>query len=420
MWALWRDRRLRLMFLAETITSLGTGLSGFALAWFLRRENPALAGSILAAQGFGGIVGTVILGSSLDRWDRRRVLVIANLTLFVLVSLLATLLTAHLPSIFVVIVAGLVGFVGGVLLPALSASIPALAGEARVQQANALFNATWQTAGLVAPILAGILAAAYGASRVLYIDAATFLVTAIAYSFIAFPDHPDGTDGEPIGIRAWVAQAREGFDFALRHRAIWGMVLAVSSVNAGFEVLFLLLPRRVDRLVAGVSWLSRFGTDRGAVGFGLFDTVTVLVELVASLTLAALVVGQTNRGAARWTLFGCVGPLIGIWMLCTTNSLVFAFIVSALIGLAISLVSTVWPALFARLVPERLLGRVTSVRFALGGLGKPVGALATGTLLSVTSLSLTATIVIGSFIALSIVGYIAAASSLHSTKYQAA
>ncbi len=419
MWALWRDRRLRLMFLAETITSLGTGLSGFALAWFLRRENPALAGSILAAQGSGGIVGTIVLGASLDRWDRRRVLVSANLILSVLVALLATLLTGDLPSVFVIIVSAAVGFVGGVLLPALSASIPALAGDIRVQQANALFNVTWQTAGLVAPILAGILAAAFGAPTVLYLDAATFLVTSIAYSRLTFPQGSRDDNRSP-GLRSWFIEAKEGVDFAVRHRGVWGMVLAVSSLNAGFEALFVLLPRRVDRLIDGVNWLDRFGSDRGAIGFGLFDTVTVLVELVASLSLAAVVLGRTNRTATRWTALGCIGPLIGIWVLCTTASLPVALVISALMGLTISLVSTVWPALFSRLVPEHLLGRVTSVRYALGGLGRPIAALVAGLLLGVTSLSSTATILIATLVALSLFGFGVAASSASPERHQVA
>ncbi len=405
-----RDTRLRIIFITEVINAFGTGLSGFALAWFLRKENPALAGAILGAQGTGLIVGTVVLGSFLDRWDRRRTLLTANLVLGVLVAALAALLSAHAIAIVILGVSGIVGFVTGVVHPALFSSIPMLAGEQNTQQVNALFNATWQTAGLVAPILAGVMTSLIGATKVLYLDAASFVLAAIGYSRVTFPmvdrsrPKSEGVD-RWSPLREWFGETKEGFAYFFKQPVLWGTMMGVAALNAGFESLFLLLPRVVDRMTEGVAFLRHFGVDRGAVGFGFFDTATVIMELLVSLYLAAHLVGRTNRSARWWTLLGCVGPLVGMWAICQVSNLALALVISALIGVTVALVSTVWPALFARVVPAQLSGRVYSVRTTVGSIGRPIGATLTGYLLVSASVERSATIVMGTLTFISVLGF---------------
>jgi hypothetical protein len=58
--SLLHDARLRVVLLAETINAFGSGLSIFALAWFLGGRSPRFAGAVLTGQGIGPYLGTVV------------------------------------------------------------------------------------------------------------------------------------------------------------------------------------------------------------------------------------------------------------------------------------------------------------------------------------------------------------------------
>jgi MFS family permease len=412
--SLLHDARLRVVLLAETINAFGSGLSIFALAWFLARRSPRFAGAVLTGQGIGLFLGTVVLGAFLDRWDRRRTLVGANLVLAALVGLLATSLGSRWPAALVVVLSTLVGFVSAILGPALVASIPSLGGLEQTQQLNALVNTTWQSAGLVTPILAGVLTSFWGPTRVLYLDAASFVIAAVLYARIRFPKNSAEAmlpKTDRSAVQEWLSDARAGFGYLAKRRVLWGSMIGVTSMNAGFAAMFVLLPRVVDRLVKGVGWLEWFGSQSGAIGFGFFDTVTVLFEIVASILLAAKLIGRTDKAAVRLTFLGSAVPLLGMWILCTTTSLIVAIIVSALVGVTIANVSTVWPALFARSVPEDLIGRTTSARYAIGSVGRIIAPWATGVLLAANSSSATSAAVFGMLLVLTVLGFVAANSA---------
>ncbi len=416
MWLLLRDARIRVIFFAQTIDAFGSGLSMFALAWFLRKENPALAGGILGAQGLGIFVGTIVLGAYLDRWDLRQTMVFANLISAGLVASLATLLALKAPSPLILLVAAAVGCISGLVQSALSASIPLLGGIEKTQQINALFNSTWQKGGLITPVLSGVLTATFGATMVLYFDAATFLVAAFAYATIRFPERTTdiATADQPqhSALRTWWHDVLTGYSYFVRQPLLWGTMVGVSCLNAGFASFFLFLPRVVDRLVADVPWLDRLGTDRGAVGFGFIDTVTVVFELMLSIYLTSHVLGKTNLSASRLTLVGVIAPLLGMIVIVHTKSLAVALLTAAIMGVTISFVSNVWPALFARVVPEELLGRVTSVRYAFGSIGGTITPWMSGLLLARQSVYTATTLVIGMLISLSLVGHVFASRSI--------
>jgi MFS family permease len=153
-------------------------------------DAPWLAGAVLAARGIGAMIGTIGLGSFLDRWDRRRTLVTVNLLLALLTVLLPALTSS--PAILFVIVSFLIGVLGSVPQPALSASLPSFAPLERSHQVQALFNLTWMSAELLAPALAGFLIASISAVNVLYVDALSFLIVwrvAGSVRFACLDDH---------------------------------------------------------------------------------------------------------------------------------------------------------------------------------------------------------------------------------------
>ncbi|WP_245970009.1 hypothetical protein [Calidithermus roseus] len=92
---------------------------------------------------------------------------------------------------------------------------------------------------------------------------------------------------------------------------MWGTILVVSSVNAftdPYNALF--LPRVAERFFSGMRLPAWLGSDPQAAGLGLFDTVTVNTELIATLWLGAR--SFPNPLALRYLLLGCFLVALGM------------------------------------------------------------------------------------------------------------
>lgn len=367
-----RDRRLRTIWIGETVNAFGSGLTFWALAWLLYRQHPgapALAGALLAVLSAASVVGTLTLGVLLDRWDRRRALVVTNLALALLTGLLAWAVgLAAVWPLFVLV--SLSGLLSGLPGPALSATLPSLVREARWQATSALFNFTWMAGELLAAAVAGVLIAFVGARAALIADAATFAFAALAYALVHFPGQL-APGGKP-GLAAWWAQLREGWRFVGARPALWGTFLGLGAQNAFFGVFgALLLPRTGERLL---------GADLGPVGVGALDSLTVGCELLGALWLgrAAMKAGIERR----LILAGCTVPVLaGVGVVLAPN-FALALLLGAVQGFGFAALSVFVFPLVARLAPEQLRGRVFAVRAFAGQVGRPLALLVGGAVLA--------------------------------------
>jgi MFS family permease len=421
MWSLLSDSRIRTVWIAETINALGSGLSFWALAWFLYRrapEAPWLAGAVLAARGIGALLGAIGLGSFLDYWDRRRTLVTVNLLLAALTMLLPSLISS--PAVFFVIASFVIGVLGSVSQPALSASLPSFVSLERTHQIQALFNLTWMSAEFFAPVLAGVLIARISAGNVFYLDALSFLIVAGAYLLIRFPAQAKPQPSRANVFGDWWHQVQSGWAFVARKPILWGTMLGLASVNGLFEAYSgLFLPRVSDALTRGVRFPTWLGSDTGALGLGLFDTVVILLETLGSIWIASRAM-PSNLVALRLLLLGCFGPMLGMLTVVLAPNIAIALIGCALQGASIATISTIWPALFAQVVPEELRGRANSVRFFIGNTARPIITALSGILLVPFGVLNLMIVLVTVFSCVSLGGFLIASRSLRGDRMQEA
>ena len=377
MFSLLRDRRILILWIGESINAFGNGLTFIALAWFLYRlypTSPALSGTVIGAWTAAMLLGTVSLASHTDLWDRRTTLQVANGLSAVWISVIPLLYTLDLLSFPVlVVIAALTGFTGSVIFPAQQASLPTFVSPGQLQGIQALFNLTWTTSGLLAPISAGFLVASIGAPGVLWVNAATFVVALVAYSLVRFPAVARVHDGAR-GLGAWWARTRFGFAFVLARPALWATLLGLASVNFAMEpYTAVFLPRIADRLMTGVelpaalSWVR--ADSRGALGVGLLGSVLAVAELGMVVWMGR----RVSRHALNWIVLGCVGPALCIIGVAYAPALWMAVVLALLMGLCFGPLNVMVGTLFAQLTPEAVRGRVYSARILVGQGLRPVG-----------------------------------------------
>src|SRR5437764_121380 len=158
--SLWRTRDYLLLLLGQAVSSLGMGILLFAFPLLVLARTHSFA-----AAGFAGALGqlpyflfSLLAGALVDRWDRKRVMVVCTLGLTLCIaSIPVALLSGHLTVIQLYIVSFLMGtlfvFYELAELAALTQVVPKVHLSTAVAQNEAIFS----TVSLLAPSLGGVL-----------------------------------------------------------------------------------------------------------------------------------------------------------------------------------------------------------------------------------------------------------------------
>jgi DHA3 family tetracycline resistance protein-like MFS transporter len=345
-----RHRDFRLLWAGMTVSLLGDGIFLVALPWqvYQLSDAPTAVAMVLISMSVPNIVFLLVGGVVSDRVDRRKVMMAADLlrgisvAVFGVLSLTGALQLWHAMGIAAVFGAG-TAFFG----PAFDAIVPELVPPEILTQANSLDQfvrpAAWRMLG---PALGGWIIAAAGdqVGAAFLADAATFAVSVVCLLLMrARPARPEAEDAPS----AW-REIREGFDYVRSQTWLWGTLLA-----ATFAYLAFLGPTEV--LVPRIVKID-MGESAGALG------LIFAMGGIGAMS-AALFMGRREMPRRNMTF------IYVVWTLSTLSlagyglarfpwqAMVACFAFNALEGAG----TIVWMTTKQRLVPNRLLGRVSSL-----------------------------------------------------------
>jgi len=188
MFTVLRQRGFGLLWAAGLISTTGDWLLFVALPFYVyQRSGSTLAtGAMFIAQMTPPLLFGSVAGVFVDRWDRRRTMIVADLARAVL---LLALLTVHgradLPRIYVV--AFLLAALGQLFGPAKGALIPQLVEGVHLVRANALNALGDNLPRLVGPAVGGLLFGVFGLPAAVLADSASFLVSGLLIATIRVP-----------------------------------------------------------------------------------------------------------------------------------------------------------------------------------------------------------------------------------------
>ena len=236
-----RQRDFSLLWFAGLISMTGDWMLFVALpVTVYELTGSALAtGGVLIANKIVSLLLGSVAGVFVDRWDRKRTLVIANLVRAPILLLLFAVDSADRVWIVYVVAASL-SAAGQFFRPAENALLPQLVGQEHLIPANALNALNDNLARLVGPALGGLAAAWFGLGGVAAADAITYLVAAGMIAAIATPTRPERNHqaNAAPGIGHWANVWHEWRD-GLRQirenpvlRVVFG-VFALASLGEG-------------------------------------------------------------------------------------------------------------------------------------------------------------------------------------------
>jgi MFS family permease len=308
----------RLLFLSTLGSSIGTLLAAIALAIDVKdRTNSGLwVGAVLIVEFLPTIVVGLMLGPLLDRLDRRSLMVGADL----LRAAVFCALPFTSSAAEIVVLALVAGLATGFFRPAVYAGVPNLVPEEQLPEANALLQTVENVSWAVGPLLGGVLTAAAGPHAAYWINAVSFLVSAVLVARI--PKRL--LQSKTALTRGHWRDLADGFVAVVRSRPLlavligWGIAslgigaisvsevfLAKNTLHAGDFGYGLLYGGIGTGLVIGSWWSStvveRLGTARAyagalvvmAIGFGAGAASPNIW-----LTAACCVLGGVGDGVA--------------------------------------------------------------------------------------------------------------------------
>lgn len=357
-----------------TLLWLG-GLISITGDWVLRIGLPIsiyqLTGSILATSAMfvAGILPSLLFGSVagvyVDRWDRRRVVIVGNVLLAVGLVPLAFVTRAEL-----VWIAYVVQFVEVTILqfttPAEHALLPAIVQSEDLVAANALTAFNRNVSRLAGPAIGGVVALSLGIAGIAIADALSFLAAAILVGVmrgiaVAPRVHVSVDQARALGRiwQEWLA----GLAVIRDRRSIAVIFLAVAIAAVGEGVFSVLFVVYVVTIIGG-----------GPHEIGLLQSSQGLGGLVASVGLVALSARVGPAALVGWSavLFGLVDLAI---FNAPAAGVPFALIV-ILFGLVGIVGAPMFPAIYSIIqsaVPDGFRGRVLGAMSTTASLLQLVG-----------------------------------------------
>ena len=220
------------LLVTQTVSQIGSLISYLCVSFAIYRQTGhatplALVEffSFLPVIAAGGLAGALA-----DRFDRRVIMLIANVGFVVCGGLLLLSFASHAFRLWHLYALSFASALFAALEgPAFQASVTLLAPDHRRDRANALAQMTGPIARIVALAIAGLLFAAIGAVGAIALDIATFLVAIAVLLSVRIPRPAETNEGRALRGSIW-RQAFDGFRYLGDRPALLGLCVYYALV----------------------------------------------------------------------------------------------------------------------------------------------------------------------------------------------
>lgn len=344
--AVFRNRNFSLLWTGQLVETIGNALTSIAASIYVfRQTDSALSvGLMLMATAAPSLLVGLFAGVFVDRYDRRKIMIGADVLRAILVALIPILVPLNVIWLYVIVM--LVSAISQFFDPAHESVLPEVASDEELAAANSLIAISSFGSTAVGFAAAGLIASAANINWAFYANALTFLFSAACVSLIRIK--PIETD-EGTSVAIVIQNLRAG----VRQVISMPILRSLFSVQALVLVAFglsnaLLLPFAVRALGA-----SEFE-------YGLQEGLTSVGFVVGSLLMAKFF-DRLNAGAwlaVSYLAMGLAGVIYSF-----LHSIPLAILVITISGFFNAPSAIGRRVIMQRNTPREMLGRVSSVFF---------------------------------------------------------
>ncbi|MGI8648715.1 MAG: MFS transporter [Mycobacteriales bacterium] len=337
-----RIRNFRLYFFGQICSITGNNAQTIAIGWLILQltGSGTMLGLVTAAQFLPLLVLSPLLGSLIDRFSKRYILMITQLLGFLVATTLWVITAAGRASAWEVCALALVlGAVNAIDNPTRQTLIREMVGSKLLLNAAALNNVLMGVARIAGPGIAGVVIAVWGIPHCFFLNAVSFLVILAALAMMTNSRRPSSVS------RSNSRSLRSGFRYAASTPDVrWGLILMALVGTFTYE-FWVTLPILVKDV---------FG--QGSSGYAAIMMVMSVGSVAGGLLLAArLSVRRAQLGRATMA-FGVTTIAVGI-----SPTIEISFVTVLLMGGAYSAFVAVSSSTFQLSIDEQFQGRVMAL-----------------------------------------------------------
>jgi len=360
--ALRADTGFGLFWLGYCLTVIGDSVTRATLIWFVfeATDSTLAVGWLSFCLTAPVVLGGLVAGALLDRFDRRQLIAADSLAKAVLVVSIPVLSSlGMLPAWYVYAVASLLGFLMMIPLAGVPSMIPAMVQEADLNAANALETVGYTLGGVLGPPLAGVLILAWGRLDPLYLDGVSYLSFAAA----AWCCRPRDEAKPALAAKAPVS-LRDAARIVFENPVLLSTTAMYLVVNVALGSMLVIVPVFAETILGGGP--ADFGVLLGSISLG---------ELLGSL-----VTGHLRLPFAEGLAISVTAILSGLSL-----GLAALFPEAVFVGVSLALYGffmaplTIWgQTLRMKIIPRDHHGRCFAIMRTLMQSGGPLGGVAAG------------------------------------------
>jgi len=357
-----RHTPFRLLITGRTISALGNSFAPIALAFAVLDLTGSASdlGLVVGARTVVNVVFLLFGGVLADRMPKHLLMVGSSLAAALTQGGVAALVLTHTATIPLLIgLSAVNGMVGAVAMPASSAILPQTVPEDVRQQANALNRLSLNTAAIIGAPVAGLVVAAVGPGWGVAVDAATFVLAALAFALLRTPDPAVAAQAERPHL---FADLRTGWSEFRSRTWLWVVVAGFCVLNAAWA--------------GGVVVLGPVVADQtfGRRGWGF-----VLAAQTAGMLLGGLLAMRLRvRRLLYFGVFACLFMALPPLVLGVRPQLGLLIVAALVAGLMLEQFGIAWETTMQEHVPPEKLARVYSYDMVGSFVAIPVGEIAIG------------------------------------------
>lgn len=359
-----RNRDFRRLFLASVVSLAGDWFSFVAVASLVTEltGRPGAPAYVYAATVLPVFLASPIAGTIADRFDRKRILVIADLARVPIALLLC--LAAWWGSTPLA-VSAVIGLAVGASFsdPISNAATPNLVSADELASAQSLMGAVWGSMLMVGAGIGGLAAEVFGRQAAFVIDAASFLISALLVAGIRRPMQeakpPSRDDGS----------VREALAYIRGNRIILRLVFAKVGVSSANGIVGL-LPAFATRRFAGTNIAT--GLLFAARGLGAMIGPILSRRVVGPTPGRRAIIIICGLSTLTYCAFYAIFPLVPIF------ALAMIVVIFAHLGGGAQWTFSTYG--LQRETPDQFRGRVMSLDYGLATFAIGVSAIGAGLL----------------------------------------
>jgi DHA3 family macrolide efflux protein-like MFS transporter len=367
------------IWIGQAMSLVGSQMGGFALVWWLTQASGGSA-TVLAASSLVATLPMVLLGpfagAMVDRWSRRRVMIVADSTVAAFSALLAILAWANTLEIWHIYAIVFVRALGGTFhFVAMQAATSLMVPSDQLPRISGMNQALRGALGIITPPLGALAMSVMPLYAIMGIDVATaaFAVAPLLFVHVPEPDRrstaaeksPDLAGRPAPGI---LGDVRVGFLYIWHWKGLFIVLLVAALLNGVINPAFALMPILIKGHFGGgvlqLGWAESawsIGLIAGGALLGIWGGFKhKIITSLVGLVVAGL--AFTTVGLAPATAF--------------TLALVGLFVA----GLSNPIINGPFFAILQSVVAPDVQGRVFTAIDSLAGLAAPIGMAISGPL----------------------------------------